>query len=203
MLSDEAIAGLMLDEELAEASNSMCTPVTPVVDLPLPTFMQSWPAFLQNYTALAMHNEAAPVITDTSAVDPTSSSNHNDNGGVCDSSRVTQSLMKLDLDSSASPQDTHRRHHHPSNPQPHSLALHLDSSSDQSSPEDLTPGYAPLRDVSFSPEEFVPPPRMENTRLVQDNTVPSPTSSSSSDETHQPNHGAWFPENESTVQKKP
>ncbi|XP_069948266.1 platelet binding protein GspB isoform X4 [Cherax quadricarinatus] len=142
MLSDEAIAGLMLDEELAEASTSICTPLnTPIVDPPLSlaSAIQSWPTFFQSYVNAAQRT--AEMITSHSKF---AQQDHDDE----ESSGITESLTGLELDSL----HTGTRQLQP----PHTLSLHHDSSSDQSSPEDLTPGYAPLRDTPYSPEDFLP-----------------------------------------------
>ncbi|XP_071528847.1 uncharacterized protein [Panulirus ornatus] len=187
MLSDEAIAGLMLDEELAEASNSMCAPLnTPVVDPPLSvtSFIQSWPAFLQNHISAAK-----PTPETTTASHSASAQQYHDEDEHSD---VTQSLMELELDSL----QPGTRQFQP----PRSLALHRDSSSDHSSPEDLTPGYAPLRDTPYSPEDFLPSTQDHSAR--PSDKVASPTSSSFKEEgQEEPHRSSWVLESAPPAQK--
>lgn len=187
MLSDEAIAGLMLDEELAEASNSMYAPLnTPVVEPPLSvaSFIQSWPAFLQNHISAAQHT---PETTRASHSTPDRQDHSED-----EHSDITQSLMELELDSL----QPGTRQFQP----PRSLALHRDSSSDHSSPEDLTPGYAPLRDTPYSPEDFLPSTQDHSARPSGE--AASPTSTFFSDEVQEePHRSSWVLENAPPAQK--
>ncbi|XP_042234215.1 uncharacterized protein LOC121874225 isoform X6 [Homarus americanus] len=186
MLSDEAIAGLMLDEELAEASNSICTPLsTPVLDPPLPltSSIHSWPTFLQNYVS-------ASQLTSETTTSDSKAAQQDQSEEQC--SGITQSLSGLELDSL-----------HPGIRQlqpPHTLALHRDSSSDQSSPEDLTPGYAPLRDTPYSPEDFLPSSRDHSAQPSDE--ASSPLSTSMNDEVRdEPHRSSWVLENVPPAQK--
>lgn len=179
MLSDEAIAGLMLDEELAQASSTMYTTTTttstsaPVVDPPLgSTSMHFLPAFFHSSGG----GGGQPVSGEGGLGSrPLQSSS----GGDCCGS-ITHSLMGLKVDSAA----PGTRPHLP----PDSLSFtQQDSSSEHSSPEDLTPGYAPLRDTPGSPEDFLPPGQT------------SPPSTSTSEDA--PHCSSWVLENTPAVKK--
>lgn len=178
MLSDEAIAGLMLDEELAEASNAMGTPLnTPICDLPLPSTstMCAWPTIVQNY----INTSAEPQDTSTTQTVPAS-----EEGSQESCTRVSESMMGLQLEDSFSPMTRQL------NP-PRSLPLSHDSSSEHSSPEDLTPGYVPLQNVCtpFSPEECIP-------YKSTSSSGPLRRSSSSSEEARdEPHRSSWVLEN--------
>ncbi|KAK8384539.1 hypothetical protein O3P69_014249 [Scylla paramamosain] len=141
MLSDEAIAGLMLDEELAQASCTMYTTTTttstsaPVVDPPLgSTSIHFLPAFFHSSGG----GGGQPLGGEGGlGSGPLQSSS----GGDCCGS-ITHSLMGLKVDSATPGTRPH--------PPPDSLSFtQQDSSSEHSSPEDLTPGYAPLRDTPW------------------------------------------------------
>lgn len=187
MLSDEAIAGLMLDEELAQASSTMypSTATTstsaPVVEPPLPasSSIHFLPTFFNTCDGAGsggQPQEGGVGTTSQSSLVPHSSTTE---GGDC-CSGITHSLMGLKVDS------------HPPRSRPHvppdSLSFsQQDSSSEHSSPEDLTPGYAPLRDTPGSPDDFLPPGQL------------SPPSTSTSEEA--PHCSSWVLENTPVVQK--
>ncbi|XP_045620037.1 uncharacterized protein [Procambarus clarkii] len=180
MLSDEAIAGLMLDEELAEASTSICTPLnTPVVDPPmsLTASIQSWPTFLQSYVRAAQH---------TAETTATHSMPEQQDLGEDEYSGITESLTGLELDTLHSG----TRQLQP----PHTLSLLHDSSSDQSSPEDLTPGYAPLRDTPYSPEDFLPS-NQDLSAQPLDEASSRLGPSASDDVREEPHRSSWVLEN--------
>ncbi|KAG0726058.1 SH3 domain-binding protein 5-like [Chionoecetes opilio] len=175
MLSDEAIAGLMLDEELAQASSTLYStsaPPTPVMDPPLPA--SSSIHFLTTF----FHSEGGgggQHVEGGSGPAPLST-----RGGDC-CGGLTHSLMALKVDSCV----PEARPHLP----PDTLRLmHQDSSSDHSSPEDLTPGYAPLRDTPCSPDDFLSPGQT------------SPPSTSTSEEA--PHCSSWVMENTPVGQKQ-
>ncbi|KAK3862743.1 hypothetical protein Pcinc_031417 [Petrolisthes cinctipes] len=165
MLSDEAIDGLMLDEELAAATTTICQPLgTPGEEYgPIDTTAQGVPSFFSYYHDYADSSQKAF----TSVVPSQSSESEYTN--------ISQSLAELEL--------------HPGNrqyPPPHSLHLHRDSSSDHSSLEDLTPGYAPLRDTPGSPHDF-PPSIHDHSALTG-----SQAASSSSEEAQEPHCSSWI-----------
>ncbi|XP_063884925.1 uncharacterized protein LOC135113573 isoform X3 [Scylla paramamosain] len=179
MLSDEAIAGLMLDEELAQASCTMYTTTTttstsaPVVDPPLgSTSIHFLPAFFHSSGG----GGGQPLGGEGGlGSGPLQSSS----GGDCCGS-ITHSLMGLKVDSATPGTRPH--------PPPDSLSFtQQDSSSEHSSPEDLTPGYAPLRDTPGSPEDFLPPGQT------------SPPSTSTSEDV--PHCSSWVLENTPAVKK--
>ncbi|XP_047480056.1 uncharacterized protein LOC125032766 isoform X2 [Penaeus chinensis] len=182
MLSDEAIAGLMLDEELAEASNSMCTPMnTPVVEgnLPASSSIHTWPSLLQNFVSPSQQpSEPGATTSQTAESQEEDTSN-------CAS--VSQSMKGLTLESSL---QSGVRQIRP----PHSLDIHRQSSSDNSSPEDLTPGYAPLRDTPYSPEDF-PPLSHEYSTQPSEGTSSPPSTSTSDEGREEPHQSSWVMEN--------
>lgn len=186
MLSDEAIAGLMLDEELAQASSTMYPTTTtsssaPVVEPPLPvsSSIHFLPTFFQTCGGEGSGSQqpGGEGMTPQPSLAPHSSTTGE--GGDC-CSGITHSLMGLKV-------DTHLPGARPNVP-PDSLSFtQQDSSSEHSSPEDLTPGYAPLRDTPGSPDDFLPPGQ------------PSPPSTSTSEEA--PHCSSWVLENTPVVQK--
>nr|XP_027230019.1 uncharacterized protein LOC113821700 isoform X3 [Penaeus vannamei] len=182
MLSDEAIAGLMLDEELAEASNSMCTPMnTPVVEgnLPASSSIHTWPSLLQNFVS-SSQQPSEPVAT-------TSQTAESQEEDTSNCASVSQSMKGLTLESSLQSSVRQIR-------PPHTLDIHRQSSSDNSSPEDLTPGYAPLRDTPYSPEDF--PPLSHGYSTQPSEGTSSPPSTSTSDEgREEPHQSSWVMEN--------
>ncbi|KAK7046160.1 hypothetical protein SK128_008131, partial [Halocaridina rubra] len=164
MLSDEAIAGLMLDEEIAEASNAMGTPLnTPISDIPLSTSSSvcSWPVLPQSYASRPQKEQ-----DDISLLECLTAVESIQEESVCSS--INKSMDGLKLDDSFPPATRQLK-------PPKSLPLSNSSSSEHSSPEDLTPGYVPLQNVCtpFSPEEFVP----SSTAVVS--SEPTPPSSTS------------------------
>ncbi|XP_050714107.1 uncharacterized protein LOC126997092 isoform X2 [Eriocheir sinensis] len=184
MLSDEAIAGLMLDEELAQASSTMYPTISsaPVVEPPLPvsSSIHFLPTFFHTCggeESGSHHPGREEGMTPQPSLAPHSSTIGG--GGDC-CSGITHSLMGLKVDS-------HSPGARPNVP-PDSLSFtQQDSSSEHSSPEDLTPGYAPLRDTPGSPDDFLPPGQ------------PSPPSTSTSEEA--PHCSSWVLENTPVVQK--
>ncbi|XP_063606101.1 uncharacterized protein LOC134781035 isoform X3 [Penaeus indicus] len=182
MLSDEAIAGLMLDEELAEASNSMCTPMnTPVVEgnLPASSSIHTWPSLLQNFVSPSQQ-PSEPVAT-------TSQTAESQEEDTSNCASVSQSMKGLTLESTLQAGVRQIR-------PPHTLDIHRQSSSDNSSPEDLTPGYAPLRDTPYSPEDF--PPLSHGYSTQPSEGTSSPPSTSTSDEgREEPHQSSWVMEN--------
>lgn len=183
MLSDEAIAGLMLDEELAQASSAMMyttttSTSTPVVEPPLPgsTSIHFLPTFFHNCDA---GSGSQHLGGEGGSVSGPAHHSHGSGGGDCCGS-ITHSLMGLNVDSAAPVA-------RPNLP-PDSLSLtQQDSSSEHSSPEDLTPGYAPLRNTPGSPDDFLPPGQT------------SPPSTSTSEEA--PHCSSWVLEHTPVVQK--
>ena len=179
MLSDEAIAGLMLDEELAQASSTMYTTTStsaPVVEPPLPgsTSMHFLPTFFHNCDGGIGRQHVG------GKGGPGSLHHSTSEGGEDCCGSITHSLMGLKMDVAAPgarpflPPDT--------------LSFtQQDSSSEHSSPEDLTPGYAPLRDTPGSADDFHPPGQT------------SPPSTSTSEEA--PHCSSWVLETTPMVQK--
>ncbi|XP_042885447.1 SH3 domain-binding protein 5-like isoform X3 [Penaeus japonicus] len=194
MLSDEAIAGLMLDEELAEASNSMCTPMnTPVVEgnLPASSSIHTWPSLLQNFVNPSQQpsepvTSAAPSAeSQEEKEEEKEEEEEEENKSNCAS--VSQSMKRLTLESSL---QTGARQIRP----PHTLDICRQSSSDNSSPEDLTPGYAPLRDTPYSPEDF-PPLSHEYSTQPSEGTSSPPSTSTSDEGREEPHQSSWVMEN--------
>lgn len=172
MLSDEAIDGLMLDEELAVATTTICQPLSTSGEHgPISTTAQSLPSFFHYYQDYA--NSSQKAVTPAVSSQP----------GESEYPNVSQSLAELEL------QPGNRQY-----PPPHSLHLHRDSSSDHSSLEDLTPGYAPLRDTPGSPHDF--PPSIHD----QSGLTGSQAASSSSEEAQEPHRSCWVLENVSNTQ---
>lgn len=173
MLSDEAIDGLMLDEELAVATTTICQPLTASGEEqgPISTTAQTLPSFFHYYQDYANSSQK----TVTPAVPKQAGENEYPD--------VSQSLAELEL------QPGNRQY-----PPPHSLHLHRDSSSDHSSLEDLTPGYAPLRDTPGSPHDFTP------SIHDQSGLAGSQAASTSSEEAQEPHRSCWVLENVSNTQ---
>lgn len=185
MLSDEAIAGLMLDEELAQASSTMYPATTtsgPVVEPPLPTSssIHFLPTFFHTCGGGSSEGQHPGREEGLTSQPPVAQHGSSVGGGEDCCGGITNSLMGLKVD----PLTSGTRPNVP----PDSLSLtQQDSSSEHSSPEDLTPGYAPLRNTPGSPDDFVPPGQ------------PSPPSTSTSEEA--PHCSSWVLESKPEVQK--
>ncbi|XP_076058279.1 uncharacterized protein LOC143035289 isoform X2 [Oratosquilla oratoria] len=164
MLSDEAIMGLMLEEELMEASQSICTPVnTPVIESCKPSLQptaahQSSSAIeTATHSLLNLRISGQPSCRGSSASclsgvkDRVFLCKKEDNCGDdsdCEEEKsdLNKTCLALDLDSSS---PLFERKFDP----PKSLTLSAETPSDPSSPEAITPGYAPLRDTPNSPDD--------------------------------------------------